>query len=95
MWRRSGTGRPARRGEDGIGRHRAPIERAPEAIRTSRHYLFRIHRRRLILRRVPLDKMSVSMTMNGAVLPVLASFIVAGEEQGVPRAQLTGARRHS
>src|SRR5712692_1886299 len=39
---------------------------------------------------VPLDRMSVSMTMNGAVLPVLASFIVAGEEQGVPRAQLTG-----
>jgi methylmalonyl-CoA mutase len=39
---------------------------------------------------VPLDKMSVSMTMNGAVLPVLASFIVAGEEQGVPRARLTG-----
>src|SRR5437660_955345 len=35
---------------------------------------------------VPLDRMSVSMTMNGAVLPVLASFIVAGEEQGVPRA---------
>ena len=39
---------------------------------------------------VPLEKMSVSMTMNGAVLPVLASFIVAGEEQGVARAQLTG-----
>src|SRR6187455_551572 len=39
---------------------------------------------------VPLDKMSVSMTMNGAVLPVLANFIVAGEEQGVPQAQLTG-----
>src|SRR5215471_4983490 len=39
---------------------------------------------------VPLDKMSVSMTMNGAVLPVLASFIVAGEEQGIPRAKLTG-----
>jgi len=39
---------------------------------------------------VPLDKMSVSMTMNGAVLPVLASFIVAGEEQGVPAAELTG-----
>src|SRR5207247_10371745 len=38
---------------------------------------------------VPLDRMSVSMTMNGAVLPVLASFIVAGEEQGVPRAKLT------
>ncbi len=39
---------------------------------------------------VPLDKMSVSMTMNGAVLPVLANFIVAGEEQGVPRSKLTG-----
>src|SRR6187402_2547374 len=39
---------------------------------------------------VPLEKMSVSMTMNGAVLPVLANFIVAGEEQGVPQAQLTG-----
>src|SRR5512145_1570406 len=39
---------------------------------------------------VPLDAVSVSMTMNGAVLPVLASFIVAGEEQGVSRAKLTG-----
>jgi len=39
---------------------------------------------------IPLDKMSVSMTMNGAVLPVLAFFIVAGEEQGVPMDQLTG-----
>src|SRR5579883_2064046 len=39
---------------------------------------------------IPLDRMSVSMTMNGAVLPVLANFIVAAEEQGVPRAKLTG-----
>jgi methylmalonyl-CoA mutase len=39
---------------------------------------------------VPLDRMSVSMTMNGAVLPVLANFIVAGEEQGVPQEKLTG-----
>src|SRR6476661_822256 len=39
---------------------------------------------------IPLEKMSVSMTMNGAVLPVLASFIVAGEEQGVDQAQLAG-----
>ena len=39
---------------------------------------------------IPLDKMSVSMTMNGAVIPILAFFIVAGEEQGVPRAQLDG-----
>ena len=39
---------------------------------------------------IALDKMSVSMTMNGAVLPVLASFIVAGEEQGVPVEQLSG-----
>ncbi|MEL6549202.1 MAG: methylmalonyl-CoA mutase [Pseudomonadota bacterium] len=39
---------------------------------------------------IPLEKVSVSMTMNGAVIPVLASFIVAGEEQGVDRAQLSG-----
>ena len=39
---------------------------------------------------IPLEKISVSMTMNGAVIPVLASFIVAGEEQGVPRAALSG-----
>ena len=39
---------------------------------------------------IPLDEMSVSMTMNGAVLPVLALFIVAGEEQGVDQAKLSG-----
>ena len=39
---------------------------------------------------IPLDKVSVSMTMNGAVIPVLANFIVAGEEQGVDRALLSG-----
>ncbi|NWY04840.1 MUTA protein, partial [Nothoprocta ornata] len=39
---------------------------------------------------IPLEKMSVSMTMNGAVIPVLATFIVTGEEQGVPQAKLTG-----
>src|SRR6201988_4963508 len=39
---------------------------------------------------IPLDKMSVSMTMNGAVLPVLAGFIVAAEEQGVPQDKLAG-----
>jgi methylmalonyl-CoA mutase len=39
---------------------------------------------------IPLDKMSVSMTMNGAVIPILAFFIVAGEEQGVPASQLDG-----
>lgn len=39
---------------------------------------------------IPLGDMSVSMTMNGAILPVLAMFIVAGEEQGVDRADLTG-----
>ncbi|MFP4404355.1 methylmalonyl-CoA mutase [Rhodosalinus sp.] len=39
---------------------------------------------------IPLDQVSVSMTMNGAVIPVMASFIVAGEEQGVARAQLSG-----
>ena len=39
---------------------------------------------------IPLDEMSVSMTMNGAVLPVLAGFIVAGEEQGVAIEKLSG-----
>jgi methylmalonyl-CoA mutase len=39
---------------------------------------------------IPLDKVSVSMTMNGAVLPVLAFFIVTAEEQGVKQSQLTG-----
>ena len=39
---------------------------------------------------IPLDRVSVSMTMNGAVIPVLACFIVAGEEQGVDRAALSG-----
>ncbi len=39
---------------------------------------------------IPLGKVSVSMTMNGAVIPVLASFIVAGEEQGVDRKDLSG-----
>jgi len=39
---------------------------------------------------IPLDKMTVSMTMNGAVLPVMALYIVAAEEQGVPPVQLAG-----
>jgi len=39
---------------------------------------------------IPLDKVSVSMTMNGAVLPVLAGYIIAGEEQGVKQEQLSG-----
>ena len=45
---------------------------------------------KLLFDGIPLDKMSVSMTMNGAVLPVLASFIVAGEEQGAKLDQLSG-----
>jgi methylmalonyl-CoA mutase len=45
---------------------------------------------RILFDGIPLDKMSVSMTMNGAVLPVLALYIVAAEEQGVPPEKLTG-----
>src|SRR5438067_5392048 len=45
---------------------------------------------RILFDGIPLDKMSVSMTMNGAVLPVLAGFIVAAEEQGVPQDKLQG-----
>jgi methylmalonyl-CoA mutase len=45
---------------------------------------------KLLFDGIPLDQMSVSMTMNGAVLPVLAMFIVAAEEQGVPAVKLDG-----
>jgi len=45
---------------------------------------------RILFDGIPLDRMSVSMTMNGAVLPVLAGFIVAAEEQGVPQDKLQG-----
>jgi len=45
---------------------------------------------KVLFDRIPLGEVSVSMTMNGAVIPVLASFIVAGEEQGVERAKLSG-----
>ncbi|MDH3844346.1 MAG: methylmalonyl-CoA mutase, partial [Myxococcales bacterium] len=45
---------------------------------------------RILFDGIPLDKMSVSMTMNGAVLPVLALYVVAAEEQGVAPKQLTG-----
>ncbi|MEL6347871.1 MAG: methylmalonyl-CoA mutase [Myxococcota bacterium] len=45
---------------------------------------------RVLFEGIPLDRMSVSMTMNGAVLPVLALYIVAAEEQGVPQKALTG-----
>ncbi|QDY69570.1 methylmalonyl-CoA mutase [Qingshengfaniella alkalisoli] len=45
---------------------------------------------KLLFNGIPLDKVSVSMTMNGAVIPVLASFIVAGEEQGHDRSVLSG-----
>lgn len=45
---------------------------------------------RILFNGIPLDQMSVSMTMNGAVIPILALFIVAGEEQGVKPELLTG-----
>ncbi|MBX3156934.1 MAG: methylmalonyl-CoA mutase [Deltaproteobacteria bacterium] len=45
---------------------------------------------RILFDGIPLDKMSVSMTMNGAVLPVLALYVVAAEEQGVPPEKLSG-----
>jgi len=49
-----------------------------------------IYDMRTLFSGIPLDQMSVSMTMNGAVLPVLALFIVAAEEQGVPPEKLSG-----
>jgi methylmalonyl-CoA mutase len=49
-----------------------------------------IYDMRTLFAGIPLDRMSVSMTMNGAVLPVLALFVVAAEEQGVPPEKLSG-----
>jgi methylmalonyl-CoA mutase len=45
---------------------------------------------KILFDKIPLDQMSVSMTMNGAVLPIMAFYIVAAEEQGVPTQKLTG-----
>ena len=45
---------------------------------------------KILFDQIPLDKMSVSMTMNGAVLPIMAFYIVAAEEQGVKPEQLAG-----
>ncbi len=45
---------------------------------------------KILFNEIPLDKVSVSMTMNGAVLPILANYIVAAEEQGVPQEKLSG-----
>ncbi|MCZ2104751.1 MAG: methylmalonyl-CoA mutase, partial [Burkholderiales bacterium] len=45
---------------------------------------------KVLFDQIPLDKVSVSMTMNGAVLPVLAGYVVAAEEQGVPQDKLSG-----
>jgi len=45
---------------------------------------------KVLFDQIPLDEMSVSMTMNGAVLPIMADYIVAAEEQGVKKEQLTG-----
>ncbi|MBT4492755.1 MAG: methylmalonyl-CoA mutase, partial [Gammaproteobacteria bacterium] len=45
---------------------------------------------KILFNEIPLDKISVSMTMNGAVLPILAGYIVAAEEQGVEQPQLSG-----
>jgi methylmalonyl-CoA mutase len=45
---------------------------------------------KILFDEIPLDKMSVSMTMNGAVLPIMAFYIVAAEEQGVLMDKLSG-----
>ena len=50
----------------------------------------RVEDMKILFDGIPLDEMSVSMTMNGAVLPVLAGYIVAAEEQGVPPDKLSG-----
>jgi methylmalonyl-CoA mutase len=52
-----------------------------------------IYDMRTLFSGIPLDQISVSMTMNGAVLPILALYIVAGEEQGVPPEKLSARSR--
>ena len=90
---------PGRRAEGPVGRVRPadpprattptirgwPATSAWPAWRSTRSYDMR-----QLFDRIPLDQMSVSMTMNGAVLPILALYIVAAEEQGVPPEQLAG-----
>jgi len=49
---------------------------------------------RILFDGIPLDQMSVSMTMNGAVLPIMAMYIVAAEEQGVPASKLSGTMQN-
>jgi methylmalonyl-CoA mutase len=49
---------------------------------------------KILFDRIPLDQVSVSMTMNGAVLPIMAFYIVAAEEQGVARAKLSGTMQN-
>ncbi len=75
---------PTHRGYDSDNeRVRGDVGKAGVAIDT-------VEDMKLLFAGIPLDKMSVSMTMNGAVIPVLAFYIVAGEEQGVYPGQLTG-----
>ena len=45
---------------------------------------------KVLFKGIPLDKMSVSMTMNGAVIPTMAAYIVTAEEQGISQDQLNG-----
>jgi len=96
------TSRPAKK----VFRSRSIWRRIAAMTQITRAYRRRRHGRgcdRLDLRhahvvlRIPLDQMSVSMTMNGAVLPILALFVAAAEEQGVPPEKLSGtiSERHS
>ena len=50
--------------------------------------IYSVEDMKILFEGIPLDQMSVSMTMNGAVIPILAMFVVAGEEQGVDRSLL-------
>jgi methylmalonyl-CoA mutase len=75
---------PTHRGYDSDnGRVEGDVGKAGVAIDT-------IEDMKILFDQIPLDEMSVSMTMNGAVLPIMAFFIVAGEEQGVPTEKLSG-----
>src|SRR5207244_5405113 len=75
-------------------RHPSRLRQRPSARRRRRRQgwvaIDSVEDMKILFDGIPLDRMSVSMTMNGAVLPVLAGYIVAAEEQGVAQDQLAG-----
>src|SRR5581483_8253080 len=67
-----------------------PIIHAPSRTSAKRAAVDTVEDMKILFQEIPLERISVSMTMNGAVLPILAFYIIAAEEQGVKLGQLSG-----